>query len=259
MKHLSIPEGSHPREIWARVIVPAIRDKYQSMKCNTNNKIKSIYMSMRIVFEYATQYLLMQRPHNKIIATVYISTGDIRLVEPDPLSEGFSRYATCNMEHYVFEFLLNYVRRMISDLNWSKLLKKNQERLFLLFITPSDIAYVLAFIKNGMAIWDQAKRLQENPSHGEKKAVPLFTKGKNLKRESGKTVCSKDGLNYYYTAEKNWKKVYNDKDECNKWEQWGPEDKSWKNPIRTYWRENEVEQHDIREEDAVDEGGRQKI
>ena len=118
------------------MIVPAIRDKYQSMKCNMTNKInsiymsmrilfeyatqnllmqhshnKSIYMSMRILFEYATQNLLMQHSHNKIIATVYISTGDIRLVEPDPLSEGFSRYAACNMEHYVFEFLLNYVRR----------------------------------------------------------------------------------------------------------------------------------------------------
>ena len=34
-----------------------------------------------------------------------------------------------------------------------------------------------------MAICDQAKRLQENPTHGEKKAVPLFTKGENLKRE----------------------------------------------------------------------------
>jgi hypothetical protein len=173
------------------VIVPAIGDKYQSMKCNMTNKIKSIYMSMRILFEYATQNLLMQHSHNKIIATVYISTGDIRrLVEPYPLSEGFSRYAACNMEHYVFEFLLNYIRRVRSDLNWSKLLKKNPERPFLLFITPSDIAYKDEFL-----------------------------------------------------------------DLCHKWEQWEPQDKSWKNPItiRTNWREDEVEQNAMREEDAVDE------
>ncbi len=56
-------------DIWDRVIVPSIRDKYQSMKCNLQNKIKSVYMSMRIFFEYATQNLLMQRSHNKIIAT----------------------------------------------------------------------------------------------------------------------------------------------------------------------------------------------
>jgi hypothetical protein len=107
-----------------------------------------------------------------------------------------------------------------------------------------------------MSTWDQAKRLQENPTHGEKKAVPLFTKGENLKRESGRTVWSKEGLNYYYTAEKNWKNVYNDKDKfsdlCNKWEQWEPEDKSRKNPVRTYWRD-EVEKDDIGEEDPVDE------
>ncbi len=28
MKHLSIPKGSNPKEIWGRVIVPSIRDKY---------------------------------------------------------------------------------------------------------------------------------------------------------------------------------------------------------------------------------------
>jgi hypothetical protein len=47
-----------------------------------------------------------------IIVTVYFSTGDVKLIEPDPLSEGFARYAACSMEHYVFEFLLNYARRM---------------------------------------------------------------------------------------------------------------------------------------------------
>ena len=46
MKYLSIPEGSDKREIWDRVIVKSIRDKYQGMRGNMNNKIKSIYMSM---------------------------------------------------------------------------------------------------------------------------------------------------------------------------------------------------------------------
>ena len=53
MKYLSIPEGLDKRDIWDRVIVPSIRDKYQSMKCNMNNKIKSIYLSMRYLLEYA--------------------------------------------------------------------------------------------------------------------------------------------------------------------------------------------------------------
>jgi len=57
MKHLSIPEGS--KEIWGRVIVPLLRDKYQSMKCNTNNKIKSIYLSMRFLLEFAQTLLIV--------------------------------------------------------------------------------------------------------------------------------------------------------------------------------------------------------
>ena len=41
---------------------------------------------------------------------IYTLTGDNKVVEPDPLSEEFAGYAESKMEHYVFEFLLNYVR-----------------------------------------------------------------------------------------------------------------------------------------------------
>jgi hypothetical protein len=64
------------------------------------------------------------------------------------------------------------------------------------------------------------------------------------------------GTNYYYKAERNWRNVYNNKDElldlCNKWEQWEPEDKSRKNPIRTYWWKNEEEIDDMMEEEPVE-------
>jgi len=59
MKILSIPEGSNPKEIWGRVIVPSIRDKYQSMKCNMNYKIKSIYLSMRFLLDFAHTLLIV--------------------------------------------------------------------------------------------------------------------------------------------------------------------------------------------------------
>jgi hypothetical protein len=36
-------------------------------------------------------------------------SGDNKVVDPGPLSEGFSGYAESDMEHIVFEFLLNYV------------------------------------------------------------------------------------------------------------------------------------------------------
>ena len=191
-----------------------------------------------------------------MVVMIYIFTGDNKVVETDPLSEGFNGYAECNMEHLVFEFVLNYVRRIKSDSDWRKLLKKNPEKPFLLFVTPSDIAFILSLIKNGMEMWDQARRLQDNPTREEIKALPLFTKGEGQKRESGKAIWNNEGLNFYYTAEKNWKKVYNDKEElldlCNKWERWEPEDKSRKNPDRTYWRRSEEQKDDIEEEEPIE-------
>lgn len=186
---------------------------------------------------------------------IYTITDENTVVEPDPLSEGFARYANSNMEHYVFEFMLNYVRRMKSDMDWRKLLKKNPEKPFLLFVTPSDIAFTLSLIKNGMGMWNQAIREHMNPTEIERKALPLFTTGEGRKKESGRSVWNDEGLNFYYTAEKNWKKVYNDKEElsdlCNKWERWEPENKGRKNPVRTYWRRNDGEKDDIEEEEEV--------
>ena len=50
--------------------------------------------------------------------------------------------------------------------------------------------------------------------------------------------------------------MYSDKDELsdlfNKWEQWEPEDKSRKNPVRTYWRRDEEQKDDIEEEEPIE-------
>ena len=46
MRRLKIPERADGRDIWERVMVPTIMQKYQHMKCNLNNEIKSIYLSM---------------------------------------------------------------------------------------------------------------------------------------------------------------------------------------------------------------------
>ncbi len=48
-------------------------------------------------------------------------------------------------------------------------------------ITPSDIAYVIALIKNDKGMWDQ-DRMAANPHVGdEKKIRPLSTSGKGKK------------------------------------------------------------------------------
>ena len=181
------------------------------------------------------------------------------MVDPKALSEGYARYDAVGMEHLIFEFMLTYARRVRSDKEWTKLLKKNPEKPFLCFVTPSDSAFVLVIILNGMGMWDQIRRLKDDPTHQvEKKIMPMFTKGEGLKRESGKTVWDKNGLNFYYTAEKNLKAVYTNKDEfsevCNKWEQWEPENKSRKDLVRTFWRELEEEKlNDTTEDASVDE------
>ncbi len=45
MHHLMIPKGADKEEIWETVIVPSVMRKYQHMKCNLNNDIKSLNMS----------------------------------------------------------------------------------------------------------------------------------------------------------------------------------------------------------------------
>jgi hypothetical protein len=73
MKHLSFPEGSNPKEIWGRVIIPSIRDKYQSMRCNMNNKIKSIYLSMRFLLEFAKTLLIVACTNSNCCDDLYLN------------------------------------------------------------------------------------------------------------------------------------------------------------------------------------------
>jgi hypothetical protein len=53
-------------------------------------------------------------------------------------------------------------------------------------------------------------------------------------------VWNRESLEFYYNVEKNWRGVYNSKEEftalINCWEKWEPKDKSKKDTIRTVWR-----------------------
>ena len=74
---------------------------------------------------------------------------------------------------------------------------------------------------------------------------PLFSAGEGRKRESGISVWNKEGLDFYYTVEKNWREVYNDKAQfsvlINGWETWEAKDKSKKDALRTYWTNEDEE------------------
>ena len=161
---------------------------------------------------------------------------------PNEIGAGFKTYQDNHCEKTVYEFFVTYIRRMKPDLTWKKLLSSNKNTPFPNWITPSDIAYVLAIIKNGKEMWDEAR----SPSTSlEKKARPLFSAGEGIKRESGVSMWNKAGLEYYYTVERNWKKVYNDKDQLSVlitgWENWEPKDKSKKDALRTHWSDDEEE------------------
>ena len=82
-------------------------------------------------------------------------------------------------------------------------MKMNAGNPFICHFTPSDIAYVLAVIKNGQDMWDQAKNPSTSP---EKKLKPLYSSGEGRKRESGISMWNKEGLAFYYTVEKTGKK-----------------------------------------------------
>jgi len=93
-------------------------------------------------------------------------------------------------------------------------LKGSPGTSYLDVIRPGDIAYVITLMKNARELWDQD--LRQNAAGGaemecnEPKKKPKFTGGKGLKRLKGKNLWNKEGMTFFNTADKNWKKVYND-------------------------------------------------
>ncbi len=118
-------------------------------------------------------------------------------------------------------------------------------KTFFEMITPSDIAYMLALIKNSQGVWDQDMRVAANPHvlGSKEKLRPIFTSGKGKRRIFGKCVWTREGLEYFYLAEQNWKKVYTTKSIFSRfateWEHWELDDGKLKDPIRTHWLEDE--------------------
>ncbi len=165
-------------------------------------------------------------------------------VNPDVYQMGIETFIENDNSHELFEFIILYAQRIYSDVHLQKCMKKYVNRVFLELISPSDIAYKLALIKNGKGVWDQDERMAANPhGSGEKKLHRLFTSGKGKKRLFGKSVWTREGLKYFYTAEMNQKKVYMTKKLfsglCSEWEHWKPVDEKSKHPVRTHWMEDD--------------------
>jgi len=168
MRHLKISEGANKKDIWDWVIVPSVMRKYQHMKCNLNKDIKSLSMSMKTCLCELTFAVLVNYTDIYFILCL-INTGERAKVWPDE-GKGFQDYVKLNLEHVVYDFMCTYVWRIKPGTRWKKLLKMNPGCSFICHFTPSDIAYVLAIIKNGQEMWDQAKNPSTSP---EKKLRPI--------------------------------------------------------------------------------------
>ena len=62
----------------------------------------------------------------------------------------------------VYEFFTRYVRRIRPDTHWKRTMKSNVNKVFFQLVTPSDIAFVISLLKNGMPVWDRKKVLFES-------------------------------------------------------------------------------------------------
>ena len=95
-------------------------------------------------------------------------------------------------------------------------MKINKGTSFIDIIGPNDIAYVIAVFKNNKEMWDQDiwKRESEEGAveNSKKKLKPVFTSGAGQKRVQGKSLWNKEGMNYFTSAEKKWKEIYDSKE-----------------------------------------------
>ena len=167
-------------------------------------------------------------------------------------SEGFIR---------IYEFFTRYVRRIHPDTHWKRAMKMNPNVVWFQLITPSDIAFVISLIKNGMPVWKRKTALFKSDDLRKTKAKPLFTSGEGQKRSFGKTTWSKEGLQYFHKVEATWQEAYSDKEQMsdlvNGWEKWEPTDdlKKGKDLLRTNWTIKEINKKGTgRGEDDDDEG-----
>ncbi len=120
--------------------------------------------------------------------------------------------------HVVYEFMTTYVQRIYPDTAWKHKMEQSPNIVFFQMVTPSIITYVISLAKNEKSLWDQKKRWKSNPGMGgEKKERLLFTGGEGKKRTYGKTMWNMEGLDYFYTAEKNWKDVNNTRKQFLQW------------------------------------------
>ena len=85
-------------------------------------------------------------------------------IEVDPRKVDYATVAMLAEAGFnrMYEFFTRYVRRIRPDTHWKRTMKSNVNKVFFQLVTPSDIAFVISLLKNGMPVWDRKKVLFES-------------------------------------------------------------------------------------------------
>jgi hypothetical protein len=102
----------------------------------------------------------------------------------------------------VYDYLGRYVRRVHSNQFICMVLKVTPQASYVDIIGPSDIAYVIAIIKNSSEMWDQdirMKKLGDKAMGKQKKKMQLlFMQGDGKKQTTGESLWNKDGMRFFF-------------------------------------------------------------
>jgi hypothetical protein len=124
-------------------------------------------------------------------------------------------------------------------------LKNNPGKSFLDVIGPSDVAYVIALLKNSVDVWkrdwgedntEDIAEIAEQDTQTKKTAPkPLFTRGEKVKRKFGRTAWSEEGMEYYKNTLAVWKRMFDRRQAfygvmSDDWDDWLTEEATVMNP-----------------------------
>ena len=171
-------------------------------------------------------------------------------LDPDKLAKGVIPFIR---EHRhsrtacrpLYDFFVRYVRKLHSDQYLKTTLKNNPGKSFLDVIGPSDVAYVIALLKNSAEVWKYEWGEEDNTEDiaataeqdTQKKTAPkpLFTRGEKVKRKFGRTAWSEEGMEYYKNTLAVWKKMFDRRQAfydvmSGDWDDWLTEEATVMNP-----------------------------
>jgi len=147
---------------------------------------------------------------NNLTCYVYLleeMPGHQPAIDADDFSMGYSLFNTEKNSKSLC-FIAMYVSLIYSKGGTKQWLKDHPRKTLLHMITPSDIAYVTALLKNSQTAW-------AGTSDDEQKKT-LFTSGDRKKRQFGATNWNEEGMAYYNTCLSFWTAAFKNGD---LWEQ----------------------------------------